>query len=830
MSNRVAGYGNPYSKLVILGEAPGATEDKTGEPFVGKSGEMLDRIFTELGHPSWKSEFWTTNVFKYQPPNNNIKLIHEVCNPIQQYAELSNELQNINPNCILALGKTALEAVTSQTKLLQYRGSILYSDIGAYKVVASIHPANLVTFTKESEDESESFARYSYVWKWILASDIKKALHESGSNKLELVQRNLYSAKSSADVYNFIRRFRDSNRDRIFIDIETFGCTIPVCCSLAYSKHESISIPLIRNIKTLEITTQPTHDIAYNWYYLNKLFSDTLIAGQNLKFDQPKLEMYGFKFRGIKSDTSLKAWVLNPEIPFVNLGFLASLWSREPYWKDEGKEFAWGKHPVSRLLLYNAKDSAVDVEIDEELERELELLSQQYHTDLVDFYYSFIVPLHNFYSGIEKVGFRVDERQRNFLIDKYEVWESHLQMKIEVAVGREINLNSPKQVQELMYDKDSMGIKPIRKDMKTDEDTIAKILKANKYGNHTNEVLSDILEIRRVKKTLSTYLYAMSDLDGRLRTQYRITGTETGRSSTAVLDEPVRAYKCGFAFQTLTKHGDIGADIRSYLIADEGFVFVNIDLSQAEARVVAVLSKDWDLLDAFDHIDIHRRTAALALITGRLNLSYEFDPVADILGKDSSERFIGKKVRHAGNYDMGAGEFLTNVIADCRRFGINFTMSPYGAGKAIENFHKASPNIRGVFHKEVRDCVDTTRALVMPMGGLRRFFERPSEKLYKEAFAQIPQNTVGQRLKRSGMEIVARKFPIFRSFPQGESHDALVFQMPRGEAKDICREIKPIMEQPISFRTCSIQRDYDLIIPCDFEVGDDYKDMSKLKL
>jgi hypothetical protein len=273
------------------------------------------------------------------------------------------------------------------------------------------------------------------------------------------------------------------------------------------------------------------------------------------------------------------------------------------------------------------------------------------------------------------------------------------------------------------------------------------------------------------------------------------------------------------------KHGDIGQDIRGVLITDPGFVIVNIDLSQAEGRIVALLSDDDILLKAYDKIDIHRRTASLALFTGQLNLSYDFDPVADVLGKDSPERFIGKKVRHAGNYEMQWKEFLKNVISDCRRFHISFTMSAFSAKQILERFHAASPNISQVFHKEIRERIDMDRALINPFGRLRRFFERPGPRLYKEADAFIPQSTVKDRLTQSALEIKEKKYPIRLA---NEAHDSLTYLMPIGEYVDICKELKPIMEQPIDFSTCSIKRG-SLVIPCDFEYGDNYKDLSKLR-
>jgi hypothetical protein len=362
--------------------------------------------------------------------------------------------------------------------------------------------------------------------------------------------------------------------------------------------------------------------------------------------------------------------------------------------------------------------------------------------------------------------------------------------------------------------------------VKGDEDTIAKLLKDRVKNEAKRETLNNILEFRRVSKTLSTYLLCERDYDFRIRSQYRIIGTETGRSSTSILSEPVRPEDIGFAFQTLTKHGDIGNDIRSYLIPRPGYDLINVDLSQAEARVVCVLCKDWALLEAFDSIDIHRRTAWLALVSGVLDLQPGVHN-SDTLGKDSPERFIGKKTRHAGNYNMKWREFMSNVISDCRRFGIDFTISKFKAEQILDRFHAASPNIRNIFHAEIKDAIDTTRALVTPYGRLRRFFDRASDRLYGEGFAYIPQDTVKGRLTRAGFKI-KREAPCVLF--AGEAHDSFTMQIPRNESVDICREvIKPAFSEPIDFNNCTLKRDFKLILPCDFERGDNYKDMEKLK-
>ncbi len=822
MPNLVVGQGNPYSKLFILGEAPGATEEEQGKPFVGASGSILNNAFTELGFPEWRTSFWTSNVYKYRPPNNDLKRISEVCNPEEQLKVLHREIAEINPNCILALGQTALKAVTgiSNGLLKKWRGSILPYNQGDGKIVASVHPARLLRSTNDSGDHFEENKTLPFIWYQVLKHDIERAIKESTDRRLNLPERTIQIAETSADVFRFIRRYR--GKPFVNTDIETFNSTIPVCVAIAFDKYESISIPLVSSINGIHITSQPTRDIAESWKYLDELWRNTLVTGQNFKFDQAKLEMQGFRFKGLHSDTSLKAHTVNPEIPSVSQGFLTSIYTREPFYKDEGNEFQWGKHPISRLFKYNGKDAVVDLEIDEQLDEELLELSEQYHTNLVSFFYDYVMKLHPLYYDMEKVGFKLDEGQRSYLSSMYETELAFLQEELDYQVGWSVNINAPQQIAKLIYDQ--MEIRQITKKRKTDADVISTLLKDKVKDPTRRNILKLILKIKKIDDRLP-YVYMQLDYDKRVRTQVRIVGTETGRTSNSKLKEPVRPYESGLAFQTLPKRGE-GKAIRRCLLPDDRHVIVNIDLSQAEARVVAVLAKDDKLKEAFNKIDVHRRMAACALITGKLNLSYEFDPIADVIGKDSPERLLGKMSKHATNYDMGWKRFMQEVITAAEESGIDIDISASKAKQILERIHAASPNTRDVFHRDIKQVIDTTRTLINPFGRLRRFFDRPSDQLYGEAYAFIPQSTVGDILKRAGLRVSKAKYPIKLVV---EAHDALTYFMPINEYKDITKEIRGLFEKPTNFDTCTLQRNETLIIPCDMEVGTNYCDLEKVK-
>ena len=268
-------------------------------------------------------------------------------------------------------------------------------------------------------------------------------------------------------------------------------------------------------------------------------------------------------------------------------------------------------------------------------------------------------------------------------------------------------------------------------------------------------------------------------------------------------------------------------------IPDKGKVFIQADSSQAEARVVAVLAKGFELLKAFDKIDIHRRTAGLIFgMSSFLNLGLERVELIDDLEKDGSERFCGKKTRHAGNYNMGKRRFMMEFNTDAQKFEIPMTISEWKAGQMLDLFHAGSPKIRGVFHAEIEEAITSTRTLIDPFGGIRIFNGRMDDDIFKEGYANIPQRTVAHLVQGAGIKVNEIIQDDYEACFISENHDALLMQVPENNWEPYARLLKTHMEKAIDFSTyCTLKRDIKLIIPCDIEFSDtNYAEMRKVKL
>jgi hypothetical protein len=398
--------------------------------------------------------------------------------------------------------------------------------------------------------------------------------------------------------------------------------------------------------------------------------------------------------------------------------------------------------------------------------------------------------------------------------------------------GTHVNVNSWQQVHKQLFEVWNLPKK------KTNEEDLVQLLNSKWIKKPEQaEFINLLLEDRRAKKTLSGHLTSPTDFDGRMRTSYYIC-LETGRTSTQQQEPPIRpqvlAYdedgkkkkrSLGTAFQTMTKHGDIGADVREQYVADDGYVFLQADSSQAEARVIFLLAEDYEALELIDTHDYHALTASW-FFGGT-----ESDYSKKILGYESPIRFAGKTLRHAGHLGAKGRRASIECNTQARKYKIDIKINEKQADNALNIFHKKQPKIKGVFQQGIIDCLNRDRKLVAPVpygidankGGERTFFERQGDELYRQGFSYIPQRTVSENTKSAGLRILKRINWIKIC---GESHDALLFLSPIEAKLEAAAIIKEEFERPISFERCSLERG-NLVIPCEIEEGMNYYSMKK---
>lgn len=833
MPNYVPGTGPMQPKFMVVVDCPSRIDDIYLKPLLGPAGELFDEMLTACNLN--REELYITCACKFQPPYNDFEKLNLINIDIdEQVKELwEKEIDVIKPNVILAVGQYAMRAVMgwpmvfnqkkNQYSILNYRGSILLAKDQKTKVIPTVHPGQLYSRQTSEDDRGGAL---DYVYKKLIEHDIKRAIEESSNFRLILPSRNLTVCNSSLTLHRFFDQYKDCNAAAV--DIESINC-VPVCVGFAFNNYDAISVPLLRKIGKNVLTPMGIYELEQCWRLIDEVLRKVKIIGHNFKYDEFKLRLIGFGGMVLHSDTLLKTRVLFPELPDKGLDVAASLWTREPFWKQEGKEFKLGKSDVSQLFKYNAKDCAVDFEVDEAQEIDLLRMQEHYKVPLHSYYYDYMIKKHAFYLNMENVGFNVDHAKQKELQIKYTKLEKEQHAILTRLVGEDINVKSYPQVHHLLYK--MMKFKLLKRNP-TSEDAIVRLLTNHAKKQEQKDILETLLEERRIRTQKSRDISFHSDYDNRAKSSFNISATETCRSTTGVLKKPIRPTKLGLAFHTISKHGRLAKDVRSMFIPDKGKIFLQADSSQAEARVVAVLSKDYELLKAFDEIDIHRRTAGLVFAyTEKLILTKERVPIVDELEKDGPERFTGKKIRHATNYDMQKGEFMLNFNTDAQKFEIAMRISEWRAGQMIDIMHNASPKVRGVFHQDIKDCLDSTRTLIDPFGGVRVFYGRIDQQLYKEGYANLPQRSVAHLVQGAGIKC----FEEFKGEDVqwiSENHDSLTLQVPENNWEIYARTLKKYMEIPIDFNTyCSLKRDFQLIIPCELEISDtNYGDFRKVKL
>ncbi len=207
-------------------------------------------------------------------------------------------------------------------------------------------------------------------------------------------------------------------------------------------------------------------------------------------------------------------------------------------------------------------------------------------------------------------------------------------------------------------------------------------------------------------------------------------------------------------------------------------------------------------------------------------------PVVDILEKDGPERFCGKKTRHAGNYNMGKNRFMVEFNTDAQKFDIAMSISEWRAGQMLDLFHAASPKIRNTFHQDIKDCLESTRTIIDPFGGIRVFNGRMDDELFKEGFANIPQRSVAHLVQGAAIRIDDELNGDNAFMWISENHDSLLMQVPANNWQPYAKLMQKHMVKPIDFSIhCSLKRDFILTIPCDVEFSDtNYAEMHKVKL
>ena len=326
----------------------------------------------------------------------------------------------------------------------------------------------------------------------------------------------------------------------------------------------------------------------------------SLKVGQNIKYDMLVLQNYGIEIRGRLFDTMVAHYVLQPELRH-NMDYLAEIYLHYQTIHIEELIGPRGKGQKNMrdlspkdVYLYACEDADVTLKLKNILEQELK------KNDAEKLFYEIEMPLVPVLVNIESNGVRLDTEALKQSSEHFTTRLQSIEKEIYNLAGEEFNIASPKQVGEILFDK----LKIVEKAKKTKTGQYVTSEEVLESLRNRHDVIGKILEYRGLKKLLSTYIDALPQLinprTGRIHTSFNQTVTATGRLSSSNPN-----------LQNIPIRDEDGKEIRKAFIPDDGCSFFSADYSQIELRIMAHLSKDKNMIDAFlSGYDIHAATAA----------------------------------------------------------------------------------------------------------------------------------------------------------------------------------------------------------------------------
>ena len=593
----VKGQGNRGAKIAIIGEAPGKTEDRVGKPFVGSSGRILDNMLREAGIE--REAVWLDNVVQIRPPNNNFASIPK--SVVQESIErLVADLDEINPNVIVPLGKQALLALTDKAAISKWRGSIISGRCG--KTIPTYHPAYIMRQWAERP---------------LAVLDLTKAKAESSSPNIKELNPQFVMDPDFDMAMELMEKAKDA--EYLSFDFETTYSGCPTCIGFSTKVDTAFCIPLMTN----GVPHWSTNEELSIWHQISHLMvspKPKKIA-QNVMFDAYVLHsVLNVDLVNFWMDTMLMHNLIYSELP-KGLGTLCSIYTKYPYYKDMYHETGTKED----LWKYNCLDACVTLEVALALDKEAKDFGcWNYYDQNVN---PLIWPL----LAMQSHGVAVDIDMRTAAADKVKSEIDEAQTTLSETVGHDVNVNSPKQIKALLYDELGFPAQYVRGTKKTTVNAKALNALMKKYQH---PVIDVILEIRKMRKLWGTYLTSPLDEDGRMRCAYGIAGTETGR-----LSSRKTIYNTGGNLQNVPK-----GISRAVVVADPGKIMIQADLSQAEARIVAYVAQDDAMIRIFE------------------SEGDAFNKISMMMFGTEANRQRTKKIVHASNYDMGVNTF--SVVAD----------------------------------------------------------------------------------------------------------------------------------------------------------------------
>lgn len=517
---------------MAVGEAPGANEEVEGVPFVGSAGDEFDQMLAEVGildrmvagqpvdadylRKQRASRIFLTNVCKYRPPQNKIEdffLDSKQTKPnqliLEGLSELKQEIATVQPKLILALGNTALWALTGHRGITKWRGSML--QFGRSLLMPTYHPALILR---------------EWSWRATALHDLRRAVQALTAGSWPVLRRVFIVRPSFPDtieVLNALISTADHHADRehpvrIASDLET-RISRPkyiACHGIAWSAEECICIPSMC-VERPEGYFTADQEVAI-WERERHLLthSNVEVVGQFFLYDAQHFARWKGYIPRLRHDTMFMQNVAYPGQP-KGLDFISSMYRRNHvYWKDESKEWNPKTQPEERFWVYNCEDGIATWE-------SCGVLEQVLHQKQLWEQYQFQMKLWWTMLRMMLRGIRVDELLRGMLAGELVAAIDGRQNELDYILGYHLNINSPKQVHDLFYTQLRCQIVRHRKTRQPTCDQDALVLFAQREPL-LRPIVERLADLRSLSDMMSDIIKATLD-DGRIRSSFSVAET-----------------------------------------------------------------------------------------------------------------------------------------------------------------------------------------------------------------------------------------------------------------------------------------------------------------
>ena len=755
------------AEVMIVAQSPGKDEMHDLSALTGYTGQECRQMLQKAKFKD--SQLYFTNIYKHRTINpvtskDDWKFHDKTFFDNYSWPLFLSEIRFMkNLKLIITLGEVPLNALTGKRSITKHRGSI-------YPLLDSIlqitHPER--DLLKVCPSVQPAILQYMPHMKFVIDVDFRRAKEEFESH--EILNHPVYDITFGKKISQVVDTLHDYKARNIpcTIDTETYRPLRLSCLSIAPNTKEILSIEIERPDAKDEVWTPKEELLLIR--ELDAFLYDVPTIMQNAMYDLFVFAWLGFTCppENLVMDTMLAHHCLWSELPH-GLDFLCSMYTNQPYYKDEGKLVDRSVKAANwqQYLEYNAKDSGATHKCYEELSEELE------EQGLWEFYKEQYLALIPSLLGASLRGLPVSLSQRNKLRQIYKEMLEKVGGVLNELVGYEINPLSPKQIHKYIYDELHI---PKQYNTSTGKVTADEITLRRLAIKYPLAQLRLIFQFRKLAKQLSPQYIGMP-FDGHdicVRTMFNIMGTVTGRlsgtnsptgSGGTFQTFPREGLKLRFDLQVkerlqvatehVTDENDVNftvelPDLKSQFVVPENYVLLCPDYKQAETYLVAHYAREHALIDLlFSGQDVHKTTAARNIYK------------KDISEVTKDERYLAKRTGHAANYGMGPRRFMDVLAKDDVFLPMRETKI------LLSRYHGGYPNIQKVFHREVREELFATRQLVNCFGRKRWFLGRLDEETFRAAYANKPQSGVSDLLNRA-LIVIGRSLPVC-----GQQHDSL---------------------------------------------------------